>query len=311
MFIRKAERKKAKLRLGIAGASGSGKTWSALEIATGMGGKIGMIDTEAGRGELYGNDFEYDIIRLEAPYRTARYIEAIKAFENAGYDILIIDSLSHAWDGSGGVLSTVDAGGGWFTKGGQQGSAEQNALIEAIITSKLHIITTLRAKTEYAMEKDDRGKMVPHKLGLKPIQRDNIEYEYTVFMNMNQDHIADVSKDNTKMFGQRFIKPNKEMGAHLTTWLNMGVDIKERFEKEVVPVCLSEITKCNSLTTLEEVFTEIKSKYLNDYREYFVPLIEAKNKRKDELMDAELAVMEAPPIKTTTKYSSALTSARA
>ncbi len=287
MLIRKAERKKAKLRLGISGASGSGKTWSALEIARGMGGKIGMIDTEAGRGELYGNDFEYDIIRLEAPYSPERYIEAMKLFEKAGYDILIIDSLSHAWVGEGGVLSIVDkAGANSFTQGWKVATPKQNALVDALITSKMHIITTFRAKTEYAMEKDDRGKNVPQKVGLAPVQRDGIEYEYTVFMNINQDHVAHVTKDNTKLYDQQYIKPSEDMGAKLMQWLNTGadvVDLKDNFINVVLPDALEQLLECNTLDELKKYFIDFTRQYAKEFPDFIQPFIEAKDKRRIEL----------------------------
>ncbi len=286
MQIRKAERKKAKLRLGISGASGSGKTWSALEIATGMGGKIGMIDTEAGRGELYGNDFNYDIIRLDAPYSPERYIEAMKTFEKAGYDILIIDSLSHAWVGEGGVLSIVDkAGSNSFTQGWKVGTPKQNALIDALVTSKMHIITTFRAKTEYAMEKNDRGRIEPHKVGLAPVQRDGIEYEYTVFMNMNQDHIAHVSKDNTKMFDQQYIKPSKDMGMHLMNWLNIGIDLKEHFIKSTLPEILHEISTLQTMAQLKDCYVTVYQAYGEQFPQEFEAITIAKDKRKQQLLD--------------------------
>lgn len=308
MLIRKAERKKAKLRLGISGASGSGKTWSALEIATGMGGKIGMIDTEAGRGELYGNDFHYDIIRLEAPYSPDRYIEAMKMFEKAGYDILIIDSLSHAWVGEGGVLSIVDkAGSNSFTQGWKVGTPKQNALIDALVTSKMHIITTFRAKTEYAMEKNERGKMEPHKIGLAPVQRDGIEYEYTVFMNMNQDHIAHVSKDNTKMFDQQYMKPTKEMGEHLMRWLNTGVDVidmKDNFINQILPDALESLLLCESKDVLQKEFLDFTRQYAKEFPEFMDAYVAAKDQRKEEL---SVQPIEIPVIQTVSKHPQTLT----
>lgn len=224
MQIRKAERRKAKLRLGITGPSGSGKTWSALTIATGMGGKIGLIDTEAGRGELYGNDFDYDIIRIDAPYSPQRFIQAITMFEKEGYDILIIDSISHAWNGQGGILTIVDNAGGQFQNAWKKATPIQNAFIDKIVTSNLHIISTFRAKTEYVVEQNEKGKAAPRKVGLAPVQRDGVEYEFTMFMNINQDHVAHITKDNTRMYDQEFVTPTEEMGAELMQWLNQGAE---------------------------------------------------------------------------------------
>ena len=298
MFIRKAERKKAKLRLGISGPSGSGKTWSALEIAKGMGGKVGMIDTEAGRGELYGSDFDYDIIRLEAPYSPERYIEAIKTFEKAGYDTLIIDSLSHAWVGEGGVLSIVDkAGSNSFTQGWKVGTPKQNALIDALVTSKMHIITTLRVKTEYVVEKNDRGKAEPRKVGLAPVQRDGLEYEFTVFMDIsNQEHIAHVTKDNTKMFDQQFIKPSVEMGEKLMEWLNTGMSEQETFVKVKVPEILAHISEIASSHELKDYYIKVYREYEEKYTEEFKVITEAKDARKEEILEEEMdRIMDIPP----------------
>lgn len=322
MLIRKAERKKAKLRLGISGPSGSGKTWSALEIATGMGGKIGMIDTEAGRGELYGDDFAYDLIRLEVPYSPDRYIEAIKMFERAGYDTLIIDSLSHAWVGEGGVLSIVDkAGSNSFTQGWRIGTPKQNALIDAIVTSSMHIITTLRVKTEYVTEKNDRGKVEPRKVGLAPVQRDGLEYEFTIFMDIsNQDHIAHVTKDNTKMFDQQFLRPSKQMGEKLMEWLNTGMDAKEYFSNSILPSILKEISVIEDLNKLKEVYIKAYSEYAEDFVEEFKQITEAKDDRKNAIIEiknkmAELEMAEImateeinqpPVVRTTSKHSQAL-----
>ncbi len=298
MLIRKAERKKAKLRLGISGPSGSGKTWSALEIAKGMGGKVGMIDTEAGRGELYGSDFDYDIIRLEAPYSPERYIEAIKTFEKAGYDILIIDSLSHAWVGEGGVLSIVDkAGSNSFTQGWKVGTPKQNALVEALVTSKLHIITTLRVKTEYVVEKNDKGKAEPRKVGLAPVQRDGLEYEFTVFMDIsNQEHIAHVTKDNTKMFDQQFIKPSTEMGEKLMEWLNTGMSEQEAFIKNKIPEIIAHIGEVETVSELKAYYGKIDREYHETYTDEFKVIDEVKDARREELMEKALDDIDIPPL---------------
>lgn len=281
MLIRKAERKKAKLRLGISGASGSGKTWSALEIATGMGGKIGMIDTEAGRGELYGDDFGYDVIRLDAPYSTERYIEAIRAFEKAGYDIIIIDSLSHAWVGEGGILSSVDqAGSKSFSQGWKSATPRHNAMVEAIVTSPLHIIVTMRVKTEYVVELNDRGKAEPRKVGLSPVQRDGLEYEFTLFMDINQDHVVHVTKDNTKLFDQQYVKPSKEMGKQLMQWLNSGIDAQEQFRTDILPKLLEDIESASDLVVLREIFNNQYKAYSRIYPVHFEAVTKSKDERR-------------------------------
>lgn len=254
-MFKKAERKKAKLRLGIAGPSGSGKTWSALEIATGMGGKIALIDTESGRGELYGEDFEYDTMQIYAPYSPQKYIAAIQEAEALGYDTLIIDSLSHAWSGEGGILSIADrAGGNSFTNGWRTATPQHNLLVDTIIGSKLHIILTLRVKTDYVLEQNSKGKFEPKKVGLAPIQRDGLEYECTMFMTMNQENIAHVNKDNTKLYNQQFIKPTKEMGMQLMEWLNSGKEIP------------SDETKIKELIRKADTIDELKDAYRQAYR---------------------------------------------
>jgi hypothetical protein len=279
-MFRKAERKKAKLRLGIAGASGSGKTWSALEIATGMGGKIAMIDTEAGRGELYGADFNYDVLRIEAPYSPDKYIQAIKAAEKAGYDILIIDSLSHAWAGDGGILSIVDnAGGNSFTSGWKTATPKHNALVDALITSNLHILVTMRSKTEYITEVNEKGRVVPKKVGLAPVQRDGMEYEFTMYMTMSQEHVAHITKDNTKLYDQQFVKPNQKMGADIMTWLNEGNDVAPSVNY------IDEINKCKTIEALRSTFKEAYNAHGKE--PIMFAINEAKDKRKLQLEDIQ------------------------
>ena len=278
-MFRKAERKKAKLRLGISGASGTGKTWSALEIAKGLGGKIAMIDTEAGRGELYGSDFDYDVLRLDAPYSPERYIQSIKAAEAAGYDVLIIDSLSHAWVGEGGVLSIVErAGGNSFTSGWKTATPKQNALVDAIITSKIHIIVTVRSKTEWGSEINDKGKFAPKKIGTAPVQRDGLEYEFTVFMDMSQEHIAHVTKDNTKLYDQEYIKPTQEMGNNLIEWLNSGKSPEETIVEDIQAIH----NNFSATNTTEELSNKFFSA-LKQYPHLKEQIIVEKDKRKHEL----------------------------
>lgn len=268
-MFKKAQRKLAKLRLGICGPSGSGKTWSSLIIAEGIGKKIALIDTER-RGHLYAEDFSFDIDELDAPYSPQRYIEKIKEAERLGYDVLIIDSLSHAWVGEGGVLSIADRAGGTFQQGWKTATPKQNALIDAIITSELHIIVTMRSKTEYIVEPNEKGKMAPRKVGLAPVQRDGLEYEFTMFMDMNQEHIAHITKDNTKLYDQQFIKPNKEMGEAIMDWLKNG-----KSNEEIMAQTLEEISgvfkSAKDINELQDSFRSVVSKY-PALRDEIIPL---------------------------------------
>jgi hypothetical protein len=228
MEIRKAQRKKAKLRLGIAAPSGAGKTYSALLLAFGLGGKVGVIDTEHGSADLYAHLGDYDIISIEAPYTVPKYLQAIKAFEVAGYTTIIIDSLTHAWAGDGGLL---DKQGKIADSGKANGFAawrtitpEHNALVEAMLKSPCHIIATMRAKQEYVLETNDRGKQTPKKVGLAPVQRDGMEYEFTVMLDIDMNHVASSSKDRTSLFDGRFFKVSQDTGAELLAWLESGVE---------------------------------------------------------------------------------------
>jgi len=222
MEIRKATRQKAKLRLGICAPSGAGKTYSALMLAFGMGGKIGMIDTENGSGDLYAHLGIYDIIPVSAPYTVRKYLEAIKTFEQAGYTTIIIDSLSHAWAGTGGLLDKKDAIGGNSYTAWRSVTPEHNSLVEAMIQSRCHIIATMRSKTEYVLEPDEKGKMVPRKVGMAPVQREGMDYEFTVMMDIDWNHNAHASKDRTSTVDGQYFKITKETGKTFLDWLNTG-----------------------------------------------------------------------------------------
>jgi hypothetical protein len=251
MQIRKAERKKAKLRLGIAAPSGAGKTYSALLMAFGLGGKIGLIDTEHGSGDLYAHLGEYDVIGIEAPYTVAKYTQAIKAFEDAGYNTIIIDSLSHAWAGDGGLL---DKQGKMADRGTNSFAAwrtitpEHNNLVDAMLRSPAHIIATMRAKQEYVLETNDKGKQQPKKVGMAPVQREGMEYEFTVMLDVDMQHIASASKDRTGLFDGQFFKISKETGKKLLEWLETGVAPPD------VNAILSGIAKAASVDILRGHF---------------------------------------------------------
>lgn len=227
-MFRKAERRKAKVRIGLSGSSGSGKTYSALLIAFGLGGKVAFIDTENGSGDLYAHLGDYDIARITAPFTPEKYTAAIRAAEQAGYSVIIIDSLSHAWAGEGGLLDQqgkiADSGKGNSYTAWRTVTPKHNQLVESMLQSPCHIIATTRAKTEYVIEKNASGKDAPKKVGLAPVQREGLEYEFTIALDISGDHIATPSKDRTTLFDGQYFKPSIETGKKLLEWFNSGKD---------------------------------------------------------------------------------------
>lgn len=226
LMFKKAERKNSKLRLAFTGPGGSGKTYSSIKVAIGLGGKIALLDTETGSASLYAGLANFDVANLAPPFSPQKYIQAIKTAESMGYNVLIIDSLSHAWAGEGGILDEVDK-----RKSTQKNqftawrdvTPHHNALINAILQSSCHIIATLRTKTAYDMQTDERGRLKPVKIGLAPIQRDGLEYEFTVVLDIDADkHIARSSKDRTGLFDGQYFVPNVETGKDLKRWLEQG-----------------------------------------------------------------------------------------
>lgn len=265
--IHKATKHRAKLRLGMSGPAGSGKTYSALLIASGLGGRIGLIDTEHGSGDLYADLLPegYEVLSLTPPYTPARYIEAIHAFEASGVSTIIVDSLTHAWTGEGGSLDrhgkiADKSGNSW--QAWRQVTPEHNALVEALLQSPCHIIATMRAKTEYVQEKDERtGKQVVHKIGLAPIMRDGIEYEFTTFFELDVQHMAYVGKDRTRLLDGRIFKPDVDVGRELLAWLDEGeeIEVKRNAMPEEQKAGLSEAIE--HADTLDELFTAFSAAY--------------------------------------------------
>ena len=227
-LFHKATKTQKRLRLSLYGVSGSGKTYSALALAKGLGGKVALIDTERGSASAYANLFAFDTLEMQPPFSPAAYVAAIKAAESEGYDILIIDSLTHAWSGAGGALEMVDNA----AKRSQSQNSytawrdvtpEHNKLIDAIIGSKCHVIATMRSKAEYVLEDDNRGKKVPKKKGMAPIQRDGMEYEFDVVAEMTSDNEMVIQKTRCpELAGQVISKPNGATSATLRAWLTDG-----------------------------------------------------------------------------------------
>ena len=239
MEFRKAERRKAKLRLGITGTAGSGKTYGALLVAKGLGGKTVLIDTENGSGDLYATEFDYDVGAIQAPYEVKKYIQAIHSAEQAGYDIIIIDSLSHAWAGEGGLLDLqgkiTDAS---YSKNSytawRKVTPLHNELIETMLNSPCHIIATMRSKTEYIQTENENGKKEIIKVGLAPVQREGMDYEFTTVFDLGAKHIVTVSKDRTSIFDGEIFTLSELTGKKLKEWLDTGYDAHEQKRQQQI-----------------------------------------------------------------------------
>lgn len=224
----KATRSAAKLRLGLVGPSGSGKTMTALRIAHGLGGRVAVIDTERGSASLYSGErgLGFDVAEL-ATYEAEHFISAIAQAEAAGYSVLIIDSLSHAWAGKGGILEFVDkaakrSGGGSFA-GWRDATPLHNQLVDAILGANLHVICTLRSKVEHVIEQVN-GRTVVRKVGMQPVQRDGLEYEFTIVGDVTQDHELIVTKTRAAWLKDQIIKEaGEDLGRQLAAWLVDGI----------------------------------------------------------------------------------------
>lgn len=237
--FKKATKTRAKLRLALMGPSGSGKTFSALKIATYLGGRIAVIDTERGSASKYAAEvadpekgrFAFEVLELES-FHPKTYIEAVISAAAAGFDVIIIDSLSHAWNGKGGALEMVDNAA---RKGGNSYTAWRdvtplhNALVDSLVSAKAHVIATMRSKMEYVLETNEKGKQVPKKVGMQPIQRDGLEYEFDVTADMTLDNEMLVGKTRCPaLAGQVFQKPGKEVADTLKAWLSDGAGPEEK-----------------------------------------------------------------------------------
>lgn len=284
-MFKKAERKQAKLRLALAGPSGSGKTYSALLLAMGLGGRIAVLDTEHGSASLYADLVDFDAMELHAPYSPERYIEVIVAAELAGYDTLIIDSYSHEWTGSGGCLEQNETvahqkfrGNTWAAW--NETTPRHRKLTDKILTSSMHIICTMRSKTETVQ---GEGKKIL-KLGMKSEQRDGTDYEFTVVLDLTHDgHTATASKDRTKLFDQPELI-SADTGRRLLAWLNSGISPEER-AKELLVDAIADIRQAVDMAALESAYNAGRV-IVHGFDNLKPALVAAKEIRKAELNKA-------------------------
>jgi hypothetical protein len=249
MELRKSQRKQAKIKLALQGSSGSGKTYSALLLASGMTAwpKIAVIDTENHSADLYAHLGDYNVLQLSKPFSPERYISAIETCEKAGMDVIIIDSITHEWEGSGGILDIHgNLPGNSFANWAKM-TPRHNAFVQKILESPCHIVCTIRTKTDYILS-EKNGKMVPEKVGLKGITRDGMDYEFTIVFDLDLKHHAVASKDRTGLFMDR---PEaiiiKEHGVRILQWCSKGASLEE---------VILQVNSATSIEQLRQLFKE-------------------------------------------------------
>lgn len=254
MELRQATRKHAKIKMALQGPSGSGKTYSALLLAFGITSdwnKIAIIDTENHSADLYAHLGNYNVLPLSKPFSPERYIEAIDICEKAGMEVVILDSITHEWDGSGGVLDIHQAMMGNSFTNWSKVTPRHNAFVQRFLQSRCHIIATIRTKQDYVLS-EKNGKMVPEKVGLKGVTREGMDFEFTLVFDLDIKHMASASKDRTGLFMDKpetVVTP--EMGQKILQWCNTG---------KILPEILSDLKSAASLEELREI--------LRNYPEY-------------------------------------------
>lgn len=223
----RAVKSEAKLRMALAGPAGSGKTYTAMILASvlAQGSPFALIDTEHGSASKYADLFTFDVLELDS-FHPDRYVEAIQAAEAAGYPVLVIDSLSHAWSGKEGLLEQVER----LTKlkhanntfrAWADATPIQNRFIDTLTGANLHILATMRSKTEYVVETNERGKATPRKIGMAPIQREGVEYEFDLFGEMDQDNTLVIHKSRCPtLSGAVIARPGPGVAFALQAWLS-------------------------------------------------------------------------------------------
>lgn len=267
MELRRAERKQAKIKMGLQGPSGSGKTMSALLIAYGMTGdwnKIAVIDTENHSSDLYAHLGDFQVLSLTQPFSPENYSKAIAICEEAGIEVIIIDSISHEWEGKGGILDIHSAMVGNSFTNWAKVTPRHNAFVQKILQSPCHVIATIRSKQDYVLS-EKNGKMVPEKIGLKGVTREGLDYEFTLVFDVNIKHHVEASKDRTGMFMDKpsFVITDKT-GERINRWCQSGKSVE------------SVVAMTKEATTVEKL-REILRNY-PEYRAQIEPLaIERKN----------------------------------
>ncbi|MDF0719994.1 ATP-binding protein [Kaistella sp. PBT33-4] len=270
MQLRQSERKRAKIKMALQGASGTGKTYSSLLIAQGLTNGnlsgVAVIDTENGSADLYAHLGNYNVLTMTPPFTPENYIKAIEVCEEAGMEVIIIDSISHEWDELLDFHSKL--AGNSFTNWAKV-TPRQKAFVNKILQTQAHVIATMRTKQDYVLNQKD-GKYIPEKVGLKSVQRDGLDYEFTLVFDIDIKHFAVSSKDRTGLFmGKPEFQISEQTGQRILEWCNSGSSpISETPTEEQV---IHKIQQCNNIAELIALY-----KQHPDYQENLKPHYEEK-----------------------------------
>lgn len=252
-----ATKKAAKARIALVGPSGCGKTYTGLTLALALSDRVAVIDTERGSASKYVglNGWAFDTVTPEK-YSPLSLVETLGVASGAGYPAVLIDSLSHYWMGADGMLEQVDrrSGSNKFTSGWKVVGPEEKQMIDAMLTYPGHVIVTLRTKTEYVIQENDKGKKEPVKVGMKPIQRDGIEYEFDVIGDLDLENRLTISKTRIpSLSGQAISRPGVELAATISDWLADGEPVP------TIAEFVARATETNDVGDLRSLYREVES----------------------------------------------------
>ncbi|MEW2578407.1 ATP-binding protein [Streptomyces syringium] len=242
--FRPATKEQAKARIALQGVSGSGKTWTGLTLANGLGAKLAVIDTERGAASKYaGNGLDFDVLQMSR-YDPRDLVKALAAAAKAGYGTVMVDSLSHFWKGTDGTLEQVDKAksrfGGNSFGGWKEGTPMQNAMIDALLAYPGHVVVTMRSQTEWVIQENDRGKREPVQVGTRAEQRKGVEYEFDVVGAMDISNTLTILKSRCPSLHRQVIPTpsGQALAKQLLDWLNdgaVGVDPADYVKRATHP----------------------------------------------------------------------------
>ncbi|MFF0546914.1 ATP-binding protein [Nocardia thailandica] len=262
MDFEDATKAAAKARIALTGPAGAGKTYTALMLAFGLGDSVAVIDTERGSASKYvgRNGWRFKTMKPTS-YSPLSLVEHLAVAAGHGFEVVVIDSLSHYWAGTDGMLEQVDrrSSASKFTSGWKAVGPEEKRMLDAILAYPGHVIITLRVKTEYVLVTNDRGKQEPQRVGMKPIQREGIEYELDLVGDLNLDNVLTVSKSRVE---------GVEVGS---AWTHPGIELAEKIaatlaEGEQVPSVAdyrSRAVELDDLAALRDLYREVKGHQLD------------------------------------------------